>query len=210
MAQAWLCTWLDGMADVEVGWGGPIWTLPPRYATTRHILRRRDGYPREPAWGPGHLAVVYDPRSELCVAVLQMIGWPEWSELDEVWYTQTDVLAAEPSGWKLSELRLAPPKQGGRERIADEQIDAVFEAFGLEWSYGVTVLDTVRYRLRPDGPTTTRRIVRAGEPKAEGDISVVSPIARGLLGAHVGEVVRVVLPTGVHQIEVLAVEGPAD
>jgi hypothetical protein len=183
--------------------------LPPRDADTRQILRRKDGSPYEPAWGPGDIAVVYHPESERCIAVLEVSGLPDWAEDDEVWFTMTTVLAEDIDGPRLVDLGLEMPTQGGRERITDEQLDAVFDAFDLEWSYGVRVFDTVRYRLLPDGREATRRIVPTSESKADGDISEASPLARALLGAQVGDVVRAVLPIGVRSVELLAVKSPA-
>lgn len=44
---------------------------------------------------------------------------------------------------------------------------------------------------------------------AQGQISWVSPVARALLKARVGDVVRLVVPGGVQELEVLAVQYPA-
>lgn len=44
---------------------------------------------------------------------------------------------------------------------------------------------------------------------AQGEISWVSPVARALLKARVGDVVRLVVPGGVQELEVLAVQYPA-
>ena len=44
---------------------------------------------------------------------------------------------------------------------------------------------------------------------AQGQISWVSPVARALLKARVGEVVRLVVPGGVQELEVLSVNYPA-
>lgn len=44
---------------------------------------------------------------------------------------------------------------------------------------------------------------------AQAQVSWVSPIARTLLKAHVGDVLRLVTPTGVDEVEVLAVQYPA-
>jgi transcription elongation factor GreB len=44
---------------------------------------------------------------------------------------------------------------------------------------------------------------------AQGEISWVSPVARALLRARVGDVVRLVVPGGVQELEVLAVQYPA-
>jgi transcription elongation factor GreB len=44
---------------------------------------------------------------------------------------------------------------------------------------------------------------------AKGDVSWISPIARALLKAHEGDVVKLVTPAGVQEVEVLRVEYPA-
>ncbi|MDZ4361402.1 MAG: GreA/GreB family elongation factor, partial [Variovorax sp.] len=44
---------------------------------------------------------------------------------------------------------------------------------------------------------------------AQGQISWISPVARALLKARVGDVVRLVVPGGVQELEVLAVQYPA-
>jgi transcription elongation factor GreB len=43
----------------------------------------------------------------------------------------------------------------------------------------------------------------------QGQVSWVSPIARALLRAHVGDVVNMVTPSGVYAIEVLSVSYPS-
>jgi transcription elongation factor GreB len=56
----------------------------------------------------------------------------------------------------------------------------------------------------------TVRIVGIDEANsALGEVSWVSPIARTLLKARVGDVLRLVMPDRVAEIEVLAVEYPA-
>jgi hypothetical protein len=209
--QGWLCTWLQGMRRIPVGSQGPIWTLPPRDALNRKILRRKDGSPHEPKWRPGDIAAVYHPVSERCIAVLEISGLPDWRADEELWFTMTVVLAEDADGPQLATLGLEAPKQGGRERILDKQLDAVLDAFNLEWTYGVQAYDTVRYRMLPDGVETTRRIVPTSQLRvANGDITEASPIGSALIKARVGDVVRVVLPAGVRSLEVLAVDSPAE
>jgi transcription elongation factor GreB len=70
-----------------------------------------------------------------------------------------------------------------------------------EVSFGAAV--TVRNR---DGETMRYRIVGADEAEPdEGDLSWVSPLARGLLNARTGERVRVKIPAGEIELEILAV-----
>lgn len=68
---------------------------------------------------------------------------------------------------------------------------------------------TVTYARASDDAEVTVRIVGVDEADAgRGDISWVSPVARALLGAQVGEVRRVRTPAGVEEIEVLAIRYP--
>ncbi len=64
--------------------------------------------------------------------------------------------------------------------------------------------------VRMAGQTRELTIVGADEVEpAKGQVSWISPIARALLKARVGDVVKLVTPLGVHEIEVLAVNYPA-
>jgi len=63
-----------------------------------------------------------------------------------------------------------------------------------------------------DGTGQERSITILGIDEADstrGEVSWVSPIARTLLRAHVGDVLNLVTPSGVEEIEVLRVEYPA-
>jgi transcription elongation factor GreB len=60
------------------------------------------------------------------------------------------------------------------------------------------------------GQQTTVTILGVDEAdSAQGQISWISPVARALLKARVGDVVRLVLPGGTQELEVLAVQYPA-
>jgi transcription elongation factor GreB len=60
------------------------------------------------------------------------------------------------------------------------------------------------------GAETTVTILGVDEAdSAQGQISWVSPVARALLKARVGDVVRLVVPGGVQELEILSVEYPA-
>jgi len=60
------------------------------------------------------------------------------------------------------------------------------------------------------GTETTVTIMGVDEAdSAQGQISWVSPVARALLKARVGDVVRLVVPGGVQELEVLEVQYPA-
>ena len=60
------------------------------------------------------------------------------------------------------------------------------------------------------GTETTVTIMGVDEAdSAQGQISWVSPVARALLKARVGDVVRLVVPGGVQELEVLDVQYPA-
>jgi len=62
----------------------------------------------------------------------------------------------------------------------------------------------------PDGQTKTITILGIDEADSlQGQVSWVSPVARCLLKAHVGDVVRLISPAGVQELEVMAVTYPA-
>ncbi len=61
-----------------------------------------------------------------------------------------------------------------------------------------------------EGKETTVTILGVDEAdSANGQISWISPVARALLKTRVGDVVRLALPGGVQELEVLAVDYPA-
>jgi transcription elongation factor GreB len=65
---------------------------------------------------------------------------------------------------------------------------------------------TVAVRNLPDGETVRYRIVGVDETDvARGWISWVSPVAKALLSAAVGDRVRAVLPSGERDLEILDV-----
>lgn len=67
----------------------------------------------------------------------------------------------------------------------------------------------VRY-VDDDGVESTVTILGIDEAQsAQGQVSWVSPVARALLKARVGDVVRLATPVGSKEIEVLAVDYPA-
>ncbi|MEZ5701149.1 MAG: transcription elongation factor GreB [Burkholderiaceae bacterium] len=62
----------------------------------------------------------------------------------------------------------------------------------------------------PDGEETTVTILGVDEvDSAQGQISWVSPLARALLKARLGDTVRLQVPGGVQELEVVSVEYPA-
>ena len=59
------------------------------------------------------------------------------------------------------------------------------------------------------GATTTVTILGVDEvDSARNEISWVSPVARALLKARVGDVVKLALPAGVEELEVISVDYP--
>lgn len=65
-------------------------------------------------------------------------------------------------------------------------------------------------QVEVDGPSGVRRVRIVGVDEADpsaGDVSWVSPIARALIGARVGDEVTWSTPSGPHTVEVLAVHG---
>ncbi|MDP2017272.1 transcription elongation factor GreB [Hydrogenophaga sp.] len=86
-----------------------------------------------------------------------------------------------------------------------EVVDASLHHGGDQVFFGVTVT-----YADDMGAETTVTILGVDEAdSAQGEISWVSPVARALLKAKVGEVVRLVVPGGAQELEVLAVTYPA-
>ncbi|MDO9147166.1 MAG: transcription elongation factor GreB [Hydrogenophaga sp.] len=86
-----------------------------------------------------------------------------------------------------------------------EVVDASVHHGGDQVFFGSTVTYADEAGLE-----TTVTILGVDEVEsARGEISWVSPVARALTKARVGEVVRLVVPGGVQELEVLAVDYPA-
>jgi transcription elongation GreA/GreB family factor len=95
--------------------------------------------------------------------------------------------------------------QGGRYRLHETEYEQIHAAFGLPvWSRPG---DAIRYRILPAGEPTTKTLV-PGRSREEGELRTTSPLGHALLGRSVGDVVRVVLPRGPVQIEILDVQRP--
>ncbi len=90
-------------------------------------------------------------------------------------------------------------KLNERERnavVVEAASDASVVAFG----------STVEVRDEKSGKTATYTLVGAAEASArDGKLSIESPVARALIGAGVGEDVRVHTPTGVRTLHVVRV-----
>lgn len=85
-----------------------------------------------------------------------------------------------------------------------EVVDASLHHGGDQVFFGCTVT-----YADDAGMDTTVTILGVDEAdSARGEISWVSPVARALLKARVGEVVRLVVPGGVQELEVVAVAYP--
>lgn len=86
-----------------------------------------------------------------------------------------------------------------------EVVDASLHHGGDQVFFGVTVT-----YADDSGSETTVTILGVDEAdSAKGQISWVSPVARALLKAKVGDVVRLVVPGGTQELEVLTVTYPA-
>lgn len=69
---------------------------------------------------------------------------------------------------------------------------------------------TVTYARASSDEEVTIRIVGVDEADAgRGEVSWIAPVARGLLGARVGDLRRVRTPGGIEEVEVLAIAYPA-
>ena len=92
----------------------------------------------------------------------------------------------------------------GRLEIA-EVVDSSLHHGGDQVFFGATVC-----YADPSGAETTVTILGVDEAQsAQHQISWVSPVARALLKARVGDVVKLVVPGGVQELEVLSVSYPA-
>ncbi len=86
-----------------------------------------------------------------------------------------------------------------------EVVDASLHHGGDQVFFGVTVT-----YADSAGEETTVTILGVDEAdSAQAQISWVSPVARALLKARVGDVVRLVVPGGVQELEILSVAYPA-
>ena len=68
----------------------------------------------------------------------------------------------------------------------------------------VQILTKVHVRVKKTGAEKTYQLVTEGEANfAEGKIAVMTPIAKGLMGKHVGDVAQVKVPAGIMEFEIL-------
>jgi transcription elongation factor GreA len=68
----------------------------------------------------------------------------------------------------------------------------------------VQILTKVHVRVKKTGAEKTYQLVTEGEANfAEGKIAVTTPIAKGLMGKHVGDVAQVQVPAGIMEFEIL-------
>lgn len=204
--QAWLHVWLDGADDdSELGETWKFWTEPPYLADAEGEIRRRsDGQPYTPEWGPPDRVVIYDPEDERCIGLVELITGPDWDEGAALFWQRARVLAwAGSRGPLLAECSTRRPMQGGRYRLKEPEYEQIHAAFGLPlWS---RLGDAIRYRILPAGEPTSKTLVRDRSSEG-GELRTTSPLGRALLGRSVGDVVRVVLPRGPVEIEILEMQ----
>lgn len=124
-AESWLFT-IEGDQDsaLKVGDGFDVWTEPPRLRRTGAIRRRNDGDPYTPAWDIADKVVVFHPGSGRCWAILRVSGPAEWREKEEVFWTDTEIIALKRPGPTLSQIGINVALQGGRHRISVAQRQA--------------------------------------------------------------------------------------
>ena len=131
-AEGWLFTIEDRIYDeCDIEDEFEVWTEPPRLRETGEIRRRADGDPYTPAWDIADKAVVYHPESDRCWAVLRVSGPAEWDPQEELFFTQTRILAINPRGPRLAHLGIVSALQGGRHRLTRQQLRAALTQFGL-------------------------------------------------------------------------------
>jgi hypothetical protein len=98
-----------------------IWTEPPRLTRTGQLRRRSDGDPYTPAWRAGEEVICYYPTTGRCQAALEIAGPPEFRADEELWWTETTVVAFAERGPMLGEIGVAHAVQGGRQRLTPGQ-----------------------------------------------------------------------------------------
>ena len=70
----------------------------------------------------------------------------------------------------------------------------------------VQILTKVRVRVKKTGAEKVYQLVTEGEANSmEGKIAVTTPIAKGLLGKKVGDTVKVQVPAGTMEFEILEI-----
>ena len=70
----------------------------------------------------------------------------------------------------------------------------------------VQILTKVRVKNRKNGQEKVYQLVTEGEANAlQGKISVTTPIAKGLIGKHVGEIADITTPVGQKKMKVLSI-----
>ena len=111
----------------------------------------------------------------------------------EVRLTELDVIRLESALMEI--LRTSPDEPQGAAEL-ETLIDSAAVVPSSQIEPGViTMNSTVVLDAEPSGQQTTLTLVypRDADP-AHSRVSVLSPMGRALLGAHVGDVVRVVVP----------------
>ena len=89
-----------------------------------------------------------------------------------------------------------------KARLADARVVDASEIKTDE----VQILTKVRVRQRNNGAERTFHLVTEGEANlAEGKISVLTPIAKGLMGKRVGEIAQIQVPAGLMEFEILEI-----
>jgi len=115
------------------------------------------------------------------------------TETREIRLTELDVVRLERTLMEI--LRTSPGESQGTaelETLLDSAAIVPSRAIAADV---VTMNSTVVLVSRPSGERSTLTLVypKDADPD-EGRVSVLSPLGRALIGAHVGEVVRVLVP----------------
>lgn len=111
----------------------------------------------------------------------------------EIHLTELDVLRLESALMEILRTSSTEP-QGASELEALLDSAAIVPSDSIEPSV-VTMNSTVVLEARPSGEQTTLTLVYPKDANTEHSrVSVLSPMGRALLGARVGDLVRVVVP----------------
>lgn len=115
MGQGWLFTIERWKAPAAPDEEWVLWTTPPTSRRTGEVLRRQDGQPPTPSWGPGDWIVMYRPDWGRCFALLDIIGEPQWRETRLQFQTTTLVRDwDERNGPNLADIGVSRLHQGSR------------------------------------------------------------------------------------------------
>lgn len=116
--------------DSHVGRDFLLWSLPPRDRRTGGIRQRKDGNPYTPVWDRGDRILLHIAQTDLCPAVLQILGPAKYDARRRKFYTETRITAVEdPPTLRPCDIGIHKAIQGGRHRLTKAEYRAMRERF---------------------------------------------------------------------------------